>query len=97
MLTPATILCQILAVQPFPTPGDPRWVVTLGDGEGTVVTAALDAASLQTYERFQSAVHRETGHLFRYLPFGAGLGSEPAAGCPLAMALTPLATPDNAG
>jgi hypothetical protein len=80
MVTPKTILCQILAVQPLPTAGTTRWAVTLGDGAGEVVTVALDEASLQTYERFQSAVHQATGYPFQYLPYGTGLGSEPAAG-----------------
>jgi hypothetical protein len=96
MCTPKTILCQILAVQPLPAAGDMRWAVTLGDGAGKVVTVALDAASLRTYERFQIAVHQATGHPFRYLPCGTGLGSEPAAGCPLTIELTRLATQDDA-
>jgi hypothetical protein len=97
MSTPKTILCQILAVQALPTGGVKRWAITLGDGKEQVVTVELDEASLQTYERFQNAVYQETGHTFRYLPFGTGLGSDPAAVCPLAIELTRLATQDDPG
>ena len=95
MCTSKTILCQILAVQPLPTAGVTQWAVTLGDGAGEVVTVALDEASLQTYERFQRAVRQATGHPFRYVPYGTGLGSEPAAVCPLTIALARLMTQDN--
>jgi hypothetical protein len=91
MVTPNTILCQILAVQPLPTAGTTRWAVTLGDGKGEVVTVELDEASLQTYERFQIAVHHATGHTFRYLPFGAG----EAEADDVPFELTRLATRDD--
>jgi hypothetical protein len=44
------------------------WTVTEVDRQGVTVTVDLEAEALQTYERFQAALLRETGSPFRYLP-----------------------------
>ena len=63
-----TIFCRILRVLPSTAAAECRWTVTVADSQGMTVTVDLAAEDLQTYERFQAALLRETGSPFRYLP-----------------------------
>jgi hypothetical protein len=66
---PLTIFWHILHVLPsYTAPGCCCWTVTVADRQGVSVTVDLEAEALQTYERFQAALLRETGSPFRYLP-----------------------------
>ena len=65
---PQTIFCRILHVLPSTVAPECRWAVTVADGHGVTVTVDLEADELQTYERFQAALLRETECPFRYLP-----------------------------
>lgn len=65
---PPTIFCRILHALPSTAAPECRWAVTVADGQGLTVTVDLAAEELQTYERFQAALLRETGSPFRYLP-----------------------------
>ena len=65
---PPTIFCRILHVLPSAAAPECRWAVTVADGQGGTVTVDLAAEELETYERFQAALLRETGSPFRYLP-----------------------------
>jgi hypothetical protein len=61
----------------------------VADHQGLTVTVDLDAEDLQTYERFQTALLRETGSPFRYLsvqPQATPRQPQPAAGPGLASA-----------
>jgi hypothetical protein len=68
VVQPPTIFCCIMQVMPSPTTPGCCWTVTLADRQGLTVTVDLTAEELQTYERFQAALLRETGCSFRYLP-----------------------------
>jgi hypothetical protein len=68
VVQPPTIFCHILHVLPSSTAPGCRWTVTVADRQGATVTVDIDAKELQTYERFQAALLRETGSPFRYLP-----------------------------
>jgi hypothetical protein len=63
-----TIWCRILLVQSSDTAPGSRWAVTVADRQGLTATVDLEAEDLQTYEHFQTALLRETGSPFRYLP-----------------------------
>ena len=67
MQTP-TIWCRILLVQSSATAPRARWTVTVADRQGLTATVDLEAEDLQTYKHFQTALLRETGSPFRYLP-----------------------------
>jgi hypothetical protein len=63
-----TIWCRILLVRSSATAPGSRWAVTVADRQGVTATVDLEAEDLQTYEHFQTALLRETGSPFRYLP-----------------------------
>src|SRR5262245_8534564 len=65
---PPTIFCRILHVVPSSTAPGGYWAVTVADRQGETVTVDIDDKELQTYERFQAALLRETGSPFHYLP-----------------------------
>jgi hypothetical protein len=65
--TPTT-WCRILLVRSSATAPGSRWAVTVADRQGVTATVDLEAEDLQTYEHFQTALLRETGSPFRYLP-----------------------------
>lgn len=68
VVNPPTIFCRILHVLPSNTVPECRWAVTVADGQGLTLTVVLASEELQTYERFQAALLRETGSPFRDLP-----------------------------
>jgi hypothetical protein len=69
VVQPPTIFCRILHVLPSSTAPACCWAVTVADRQGgATMTVDIDAKELQTYERFQAALLRETGSPFRYLP-----------------------------
>jgi hypothetical protein len=82
--------CQIIRAEPVATSAGKRWKVTVGDRRGEVAMVELDEVSLQTYERFQAAVQKHTGRMFRYLPVGEGTDSATAGTCAERSELAPL-------
>ena len=67
-MPPPTILCRILHVLLSATTSGCHWAVTVADRQGLTATVDLEAEDLQTYEHFQTALLRETGSPFRYMP-----------------------------
>jgi hypothetical protein len=68
VVQPPTIWCCILRVLSSATAPGGWWTVTVADRQRVTVTVDLAAAAVPTYECFQAALRRATGHPFRYLP-----------------------------